>query len=115
MLLLDALLGTLHPNVYKISDLVKAEAEASTRLCAQVLHQMEIPTAIIQLVQTEFSDSFQKVFVIPLLVQWNHLPLLVQTLITGEFRANEVETTGGFKENPKPLPHQDNYTKHLTP
>ena len=98
LVLIKVILGTpeLQTAVHKLSVLVEAADEVSTRLRTQVYNHLNIPDALICLVQTEFNDSFHQVFVIPLLAHWPQFVLLVKTLNMIHLRKNALHMPGSF-------------------
>ena len=87
--LINISLGPLerHPAVHELVVFVDAAEEVSARLRAQSHHQPDMLAALIHLVQTEFNESFRKVFFSPLPVHWPHFSPLIRTLTTGHFWA----------------------------
>ena len=56
-----------------------------------------MPAALVQLIQTEFNDSFRQVFTSHLPVRWPHFNPLIRTLTTGNFHPGTVTMPGGFR------------------
>ena len=58
-----------------------------------------MPSALVRLTQTDFNESFRKIFTSHLPVRWPHLTPLIRTLTTGHFRPDAVTMPGGFQHN----------------
>ena len=77
MLLIKVLLGPLHLAIYDLSALVNADAKVVAHLQYQTFHHPYMMVDLIRLVQTEFNERFQRVFVSPLMVWWPHFAIIV--------------------------------------
>ena len=88
-----------HPSVFKLATLLEAANEVNSRLHTQAGSQQDMSAALVRLTQTNFYDSFRKVFTSYLPVRWPHLTPLIRTLTTGHFRPDTVTMPGGFRLN----------------
>ena len=94
-------LGIFHPTVYKITIIIDASEEVSSRLWAQERSQPPMPVVLVRLVQTDFNESYRKVFTSSLPVRWPHLETLTKTLTTGHLRPESVVMSVFFQEQTK--------------
>ena len=85
-----------HPSVFELATLLEAANEVNSRLCAQAEAQQNMPAALVRLIQTEFNESFRRVFTSYLPVRCPHLTPLIRTLTTGQFCPDTVTMPGGF-------------------
>ena len=83
-----------HREVYELMLLINTAEEVNALLQAQFQHQPTIPTALVQLIQTDFNESFRQIFTSVLLVRSPELMPLMITLTTGHFRPESVYMSG---------------------
>ena len=83
--------------MFEITNLLEAADVVNSRLRAQAAVQQDIPAALVQLVQTEFNESFRQVFTSHLPVCWPHFTPLILKLTKGHFPPVTVTMPGGFR------------------
>ena len=85
-----------HPALLDLTTILAAEEEVNSRLRAQAAVQQDIPAALVQLIQTEFSESFRQTFTRHLPVRWTNFTPLIHNITTGHFHSGTVTILGGF-------------------
>ena len=98
--------------MFEITNLLEAADVVNSHLRAQAAVQQDIPAALVQLVQTEFNESFRQVFTSHLPVCWPHFTPLILKLTKGHFPPVTVTMPGGSVLAPQTPPHHQGQQPH---
>ena len=99
LIVVTVLLGPqeCHPAVFELATLLAAAEEVNPRLRGQAAVQQDMPAALVQIIQSEFNESFCQAFTRHLPVRCPHFTPLIRTLITGHFHPGTFTMPGGFQ------------------
>ena len=92
----DVFLGnnSVHPGTYKVLGLLKDTTGVGARIWEQAHRQSTFPTALLRLIQTEFTESFRQSLERQHRVHWPEFGQLCQSLAMGNFRLDNVALPG---------------------
>ena len=93
---------SVHPGKYEVLGLLEEATRVRARLRLQAHRHPTFPTALLCLIQTEFTESFHQALERHQMVCWPEFDQLQRALVTGNFRPENMAFYGLFVPPPPP-------------